>query len=466
MSTNSSRLGLFTLISINITAVLSLSSIAYMATIGVQSVVFFALAAIMFFIPSALISAELSGMMPNNNGGVYTWVSSAFGNNTGLVAIWMEWFNNNIGFPATLSAIVATSAYLGYPQFASNPIIMFGLMLVIMWAISLFNCLPIRSVAILNIVGATFGMVLPGVLIIICALYWLFLGHSQLNIVSWHSFVPVLSFSTFALFVKVLSSYSGIQAVSFYTTSVKRPRLTIPLSMLLSVMVILGLTVVATLALASIIPPEQVNAMNGLIEGISFVLSKFHLVWLSDIITMCICIGMIASLSTWVLGPAKAMQEVARRGLIPRVFAKSNRYHMPVNVLIVQAILCSLLALVFIFLPSIEEGFAILIALTSQFTVFMFILIFSSAIRLRYTQPHLERAFRIGKLGNNVWLIFWSVLGIVSCSCGFVLGLYPPKFVHASSIGQYISFMLIADIVIILIPFSYILYRKKMVSPK
>src|SRR3990167_9461351 len=109
------ELKLFTLVMINLTAVLSLSSIAYMATIGLQSVIFFAVAAIMFFIPSALVSAELGGMMTDDNGGVYTWVSRAFGKNIGLVAIWMEWFNNVIGFPATMAAMVATFAYVGFP---------------------------------------------------------------------------------------------------------------------------------------------------------------------------------------------------------------------------------------------------------------------------------------------------------------------------------------------------------------
>lgn len=459
MQKESPRLGLFTLVTINITAVLSLSSIAYMATIGLQSIIFFALAAFMFFIPSALISAELSSMMPNNNGGVYTWVSNAFGNNTGLIAIWMEWFNNNIGFPASLAAIVATSAYLGFPQLASNPYMMFGLMLLIMWAISLFNCLPISSVAILNIIGAIFGMIMPGVLIIFCAVYWLFLGHSNLHVSSWHSFMPVASFATFALFVKVLSSYSGIQIVSFHATSIKRPRLNIPLSMLLAVLVIFSLTVIATLSLASIIPQAKVNAMNGLIEGISFVLNQFHLAWLAHIVTICICLGMLASLSTWVLGPAKAMQEVASRGLIPRIFAKTNSFGMPVNVLITQGLICSTLALIFIFVPTIQEGFAILVALTSQFTVFMFLLIFTSAIRLRYTRRLALRTFRVGQQGNG-WLIFWASLGIIACSCGFVLGLFPPEFIHVANAGQYIALMIIADILVIAIPFSYILYRK------
>jgi glutamate:GABA antiporter len=454
------ELKLFTLVMINLTAVLSLSSIAYMATIGLQSIFFFAVAAIMFFIPSALVSAELGGMMTDDNGGVYTWVSRAFGKNIGLVAIWMEWFNNVIGFPATMAAMVATFAYVGFPSLASNSTSMFLLMLIVMWGITLFNCLPIGKVTILNVIGGLFGMILPGVLLIGSAIYW-FTSGSVVNVHFSNSteWVPTISFATFALFVKVLSSYSGIQAVSFHAKNIKRPAFNIPLSMLITVVIIFCLTTFATVSLASIVPNSELNALNGLIQGISVVLQKLELSYLAPYISMCICIGMLAALSTWVLSPARGMQVVASQGLIPSVFAKTNKAGMPVAVLFTQAVIGSVLATVFLYMPTIEAAFAMIIALTSQFTVIMFSLIFLSAIRLRYIEPDTPRSFRVGKSGNFV-LIFCAGLGVIACCCGFFLGLFPPKFSHVQNVGEYVTLMLIADAIIISIPFIYILYKK------
>lgn len=455
------KLNLFTLVMINITAVLSLSSIAYMATIGLQSIIFFALAALLFFIPSALISAELASMMAENNGGVYTWVSRAFGNNTGLIAIWMEWFNNVISFPVTIAAMISTFAYIGFPNLAQDSRIMFGLMVAIMWSISLFNCISIGKTTILNVVGALFGMLLPGLLLILCAIYWFGVGKVQLHFTSSHDWIPSFSFATFALLVTVMKSYSGIQAVAFHSRNIKYPAFNVPVSMLLTVGVIFILTTLATISLAAIMPQSELNAMNGLIQGITFVLTQVHLEAIAPLITLCICLGMLSALSTWVLGPARAMQEVAINGLIPRLFAKTNRVGMPVAVLIAQAIIASILATLFLILPTIQAAFAMILALTSQFTVMMFILIFAAAIRLRFTESAAVRPFRVGKNGGNLALVFWAGLGIVACACAFFLGLFPPQFSHVQKISQYVTLMVIADLIIIAIPFLYIIFKQR-----
>ncbi len=453
------ELSLFPLITISITAVLSLSSISYMATIGLQSIFFFVLAAVMFFVPSALVSAELGAMLTEDNGGIYTWVSNAFGKNTGLVAIWMEWFNNVICFPSGLAALVATFAYVGFPALATEPYTMFTLMLVTLWGISLFNCLPIGKVAILNIIGATLGMILPGSLLIICGIYWLIFGNVQIHMTSIHDIIPSFSFVTFALFVKVLSSYSGIQAVSFHARNIINPKKNIPLSMIIALLVIFLLTTLATVSLASIVPASELSVFNGLIQGISVVLNKFHLHLLAQIITVCICVGLISMTSTWILGPARAVQEVATRGQAPQFMAKINKHGMPVNVLLIQAIIASILATSFIILPTIEQAFAMIIALTSQFTVVMWVMVFVSAIKLRYSAKHLERPFRVGKRGNLA-MIIWSSSGIIACGGGFFLGLFPPKFSHVTNISSYVTLMIIADVIIITIPFLYLIFRQ------
>ncbi|MCC2624611.1 MAG: hypothetical protein K0R14_484 [Burkholderiales bacterium] len=453
------ELKLFALVMISITAVMSLSSIAYMATIGLQNVAFFAFAAILFFIPSALVAAELGGMLTNNNGGVYTWVSAAFGKNSGLVAIWMEWFNNVIAAPGNIAPLVATFAYVGFPGLAHNATAMFFLLLLVAWAMTFFNFLPIGKVAILSMVGGVLGMILPGVLLIGCAIYWLLSGAPlQVSFSTSSDWVPVASFATFALLVKVLGSYSGIQAVSFHTRNIKNPRVNIPIAMLITVVVIFSVTTLASVSLASIVPSADRNALNGLIQAIAVVMHKLNLDWVSQIISIFVCIGMLAAASIWILSPARGMQEVAVQGMVPRVFAKVNKHGMPVGVLLIQAVICSVLATLFLLMPSVEAAFAMIIALTSQFTVMMWILVFVSAIRLRYTEPNMERPFRVGKKGNMA-MIFWASLGIIACSCGFFLGLFPPKFSHVQNVAAYVSLMIAADIIIIAIPFGYIKYK-------
>lgn len=453
------ELNLFALVMISITAVMSLSSIAYMATIGLQNVAFFAFAAILFLLPSALISAELGSMLVNNNGGVYTWITAAFGNSAGVVAIWMEWFNNIVATPAGIAALVATFAYNEYPALAHNTTALFLLSGVITWSLTWFNHLPISKVAILSIIGGLFGMILPGILLIICAIYWLFSGAPlQVNYSSFDAWMPTASFATFALLVKVLGSYSGIQSIAFHTRNIKNPRVNIPIAILITISIIFCITTIASVSLASIVPAAERNALNGLIQAIALVLHRLNLDWLAHIISWFICIGMLAGICMWLLGPARGMQVVATQKLIPEVFARLNKHGMPTGALLIQGVICSMLATLFLLMPSIESAFAMLVALTSQFTVVMWIMIFVSAIRLRYSAKDMPRPFRVGRVGNAA-IIFWATLGIIACICGFFLGLFPPGFSHVQNILHYVSLMIIADIIIIAIPFMYIWFN-------
>ncbi len=91
-------------------------------------------------------------------------------------------------------------------------------------AVSLFNCWPMRRVIILNIVGVVFGMIIPGVLLFAGAIYFVVTGQSHLEYHGVTDFLPALSLGTYALLVKTLSSYSGIQSVAFHMTNIDNPQ--------------------------------------------------------------------------------------------------------------------------------------------------------------------------------------------------------------------------------------------------
>ena len=79
----------FQIVMINVIAVDSIRTLPFSAELGFSLVFFYLLAAIFFFIPSGLISAELGTGWPNK-GGIYVWVREAFGRNQqnwGLVGL-------------------------------------------------------------------------------------------------------------------------------------------------------------------------------------------------------------------------------------------------------------------------------------------------------------------------------------------------------------------------------------------
>ncbi len=118
--------------------------------------------------------------------------------------------------------------------------------------------------------------------------------------------------------------------------------------------------------------------------------------------------------------------------------------------LIVQAAFSSILSLVVIFMPTVSGAFWIMSALAAQLYLVMYLLMFAAAIKLRYTQPDVERPYKIpgGKFG------MWLVSGIAFISCIFIMifGFIPTQAVRdkgtASMVG-YVAFLLIGVIVFV-----------------
>jgi len=447
-------LGIFTVAMLSVSAILSLRNVPIMATLGFKCIFFYGLAALCFLIPSAFVAAELS-TRANTNGGVYAWVKAALGEKAGFVAIWMEWINNVIGFPATLSTIIATFTYVAFPQLLSHRFAFFICIMIVFWGCTFYNFTSVKIATGLNIVGALFGMILPGALIIILGLVWIGTGHQ--SALTNFSIIPHFSNNNFVLFISAISGYSGMQILAFHAKNVKNPKRTFPIAIMLSFVIILILSIVASISVALVVPADKLNIMNGLIEGFYYFFSAFHLGFLTKPLALCLVIGSVASLSAWMLGPARAISVVAQDELLPKIMAYRNKNEMPVVVLIVQGVIGTILASLFLFLPSMQMAFWILVALTSQFTIFMYILIFISAIKLRYMSNHIKDkdAFQIPGGKPLLWIV--TVVGIITCCIGFVFGLIPPNLSSQGfSTVEYISIMAIGDIVIIFAPILWI----------
>ncbi|EKE20973.1 MAG: hypothetical protein ACD_7C00404G0001, partial [uncultured bacterium] len=102
MYNKSRTINLFMLAMINVAALLNIANISVSAKYGLSSIFFLSITSLVFFIPIAVISAELATGWPQR-GGVYIWVKEALGDNLGFLAIWLQWIENVIWYPTALS---------------------------------------------------------------------------------------------------------------------------------------------------------------------------------------------------------------------------------------------------------------------------------------------------------------------------------------------------------------------------
>ena len=115
---------------------------------------------------------------------------------------------------------------------------------------------------------------------------------------------------------------------------------------------------------------------------------------------------------------------------------------MPTTILIAQAIIVTLLSLVFLFMPSVNSSYWILVALASLLYMVMYILLFVSALRLRHKQPHVERVYRVP--GGTVGLWTLCLMGIFGAGFGFVVSFFPPSQLDTGDLLCFESFLISA----------------------
>ena len=445
-------LGPFALAMISVSAILNLRGLPLTAAVGSQAVIFYAIAAIGFLLPSSLACAELATHQ-KTNGGVYSWVRAAFGESFGFLAIWMEWINNVIAFPATLATIVATLSYLSMPMLVdpAHRWVFFSVMLGILWFLTFFNCLGIQISSRLNIVGALFGTILPGLFMIILGLYWWVTHHPiAFNAPTAPQGWPHFDFTSLALGVAVLSAYSGMQVTAFHANNVKNPKQSFPKAIALAFVLIVCLSIGASLSMSAIVPPTEINLINGVIQIFNAFFKAIHCSFLTFVFAGLIALGSLASLSAWMLGPARGLLVAAQSGHLPRWCAKANQYEMPARILCVQGVIASILLTTFVWMPSIKSAFWMLIALTSQFTVLMYVLVFAALVVQRIRRGNDGGGFRIP--GGLFGVFVVAGLGIISCLAGFIVGLFPPSNIGVQQVGHYVGMMVLIDTFILVFP--------------
>ena len=219
------------------------------------------------------------------------------------------------------------------------------------------------------------------------------------------------------------------------------------------------LSVLGTLSVAIIIPKTEISFVSGSIEALYKFLQQWNMSWMVPVVAICIALGALGGVSTWAAGPCRGLLAAAQNGDLPPFMHKSNKHNMPVVVMIIQASIVTVLAILFVFMPNVNSSFWLLSVLAAELYLLMYILLFISAIILRYKKPFLERPYKVP--GGNIGLWVVSIIGIIGSLFAMVVGFFPPPQIHTGNILFYELFLSIGIIVCSSIPFIIFQFRNE-----
>ncbi|ADI38615.1 uncharacterized transporter lpg1691 [Waddlia chondrophila 2032/99] len=446
-----SKIGVFTLTMINVAAIQSLRNLPVMADMGWASVFFYLAAACCFFIPCALVSAELATGWPST-GGVYTWVKEAFGARWGFVAIWLQWIENVIWYPTVLSFTSATIAYIFHPELAENKYYILTMILGTYWTCNIIDSFGMKTSGFVSSIGVVAGTLAPAALIIILGFFWYLSGHpTQIPFSTDALFPDLSSINNIVFLAGVMLGFAGMEMSAVHAREVDCPQKNYPKAILLSTVIILTVSILGSLSIAIVVPAKEISLVSGIMQAFSAFFNTYHIPWMTQILAGLISAGAISMVSTWIIGPSKGLYQTAHEGHLPPFFHKKNRNGMPIAIMFFQGVIVSLLCLAFLFMPTISSSYWILNDLTALLYLLMYMLMFLAAIRLRYTQKNVRREYRIPG-GKTIGM--WIVAGIGFCSSvfGFCIGFFPPSQLDGINIRSFQLFLTAGVVIMFGIP--------------
>ncbi len=429
-------INIFFLTMINLATILSIRNWPMTAEYGLASIPLLLLAMIFFFVPSALVAAELATGWPKK-GGVYVWVKEALGDRLGFLAIWLLWVENVVWYPIILSFIAATFAYTFNPSFASNQWYTFSVIVSVIWALTFLNLSGMRLSGWISSLGSILGTLIPGLVIILLGVVWFCLGKPMQIEFTWGALIPHFShFSDLAFFAGILLSFCGMEMSAVHAADVIEPQKNYPKAIFISGTIIIVLTVLGTVAISMVVAKNEISLVSGGIEAVYKFLTSFGLSKYVPFVAILIACGALGSVSTWIAGPCRGLLAAAERGDFPPFLQRVNKHGMPISFMLTQAVIVTFLSSLFIFMPDVSSSFWILTVLASQLYLIMYILMFISGIVLRYKRAEVTRTYRIGRKGNvGMWIV--GICGLIGSIFSIFIGFFPPSSLN---IGKFIFF--------------------------
>ncbi len=458
----SNKISLFTLMMISSAFVISIRNFPMEAETGLHMIFFGLIAVVGFFLPVALISAELATGWPKQ-GGIYAWVKQAFGDRLGFVSIWLQWNYMVIGVIAMLYFVGGSLAFIFAPALAANKAFLYAVLLLVIWGATFASLRGQKVSGMISTVGFLGGVLLPGAVIIGLGITYLLTGNApQMSLkLSEMNLLPSLrNIGTLVLLVAFMRTFSGIEASSSHAAEVDKPKINYPIAIFFVVALGFILNILGSLAVGIVVPQRKISLLAGIMEALSVFFAKFDLSFLVPIFGLLIALGAIGGISTWVMGPVKGLHATALNGELPPYFQKTNEFGAPEHLLVIQAILVSLVGGGLLLMPNLNIAFWTSTAMAMMIYFAMYTMMILAGLYLRYKAPRVKRAYKVpgGKIG--IWVV--SVIGLLTLLGGFIVALFPPAELPAGNNMLY-EIVLIGGIVIIYaIPF--IIYQLK--SPK
>ena len=405
----------------SVSAILLLDTLAAAASIGASSIFWWVFLGIIFFIPFALICAEMGCSYPEQ-GGIYAWTRDAFGPRWASRVTWCYWVNTAIWIPALYVLFAGVFKQMFIPDLSMG------------WQITLGIALTWIAVLV-NVVTLDVGKWVPnaGAVLKVLIFLALILGafnyiheNGLANSMAWDDLKPDWG-SSLQYIPAIIYGMLGFELVSAGSKEMTNPARDVPRAVFISGIIILLLYILGTLAVLAAIPVSDINLVEGLVDTLTQFFGGSALGEAFVILLGSAAIFTFFSNSvTWALGCNRASAEAAMEGELPSVFAiESKTRGTPVGSAVLMGLVSTTTLLLYGFLSGSNED---LFWSLFTFSAVIFLLPYEGMVlaflKMRQEDPDHPRPFQIPFGLPMARLCAWTCVTVLALS--IVLFMFVP----------------------------------------
>jgi amino acid transporter len=421
------EMGFWDVLLFNIATVLGPRWIAAAAHNGTSSISLWVLAAVLFFVPMALVINELSSRFPEE-GGLYVWSKEAFGDFHGFVAGWTYWVYTIFYFPGLLLASAAMSAYVlggkGAALAQDRTYLLAGSLVLLLVAV------------ILNIIGLNIGKWLQNaggvatyvpLLILVGVAGALWLKNGSVTHYTWSNIQPTWNWDTVNFWSQIAFAFTGLELVSAMSGEIREPRRTLPRAALTAAALIAAMYIIGTVSLLSLVPAADVDPKSGVFHAITLGSVALKIGFVGVLAAILVTVGNAGGVGSTVAGIARVPFVVGIDRYLPKAFGKIHpKWRTPYVSIIVQAVLSALVLLLSQINETTRGAYQVVIDITIILYFIPFLYMFAAAIKLANRPDRNANPQAVLVPGGKAGV--WIACGLASAVTllSIIVSIFPP----------------------------------------
>lgn len=393
---------------------------APVAAIGNSQYFWWIFLMIAFLLPYGLIASEL-GTTYDSDGGIYDWVTKAFGRKWGSRVAWYYWIN----FPLWMASLAVV-----FPEILGSIFgITIGLVpsiiieLIFVWIIVFISFYPVcDSVWLLN--GAAIIKVLLALIVGGLGIY-VACTKGVANEYTIASLLPSFDLHSLSFISVILFNFLGFEVICTFAGSMENPKKQIPKAIITGGFVIAAIYIFSAFGIGVAIPTAEVSTSSGLIDAIQLMTGTMTGSFIT-LIAVLFLSTLFGNMASWSLGVNNTACYAAENGDMPSVFGKkSKKNEMPTGSAIMNGIVASVVLVLAPLLPN-QDLFWSFFALNLVMFLLAYLPVFPAFYKLRKIDPDTERPFKVN--GSDRFLKLIVVVPMIMLVVSLIFTAIPLSF--------------------------------------